>query len=225
MCSRRFVTTIEIVDKTYLILKQLRTQEVFLTMTNPPTISILFLKAKEEGLPASFSSYLRSMPHIRISEISQLPDELSSHDIVITTNIRHSETTIDRLTQFARAGGGWHMFVNLSENPLPQLFGVQQEPAGPAAELRVLFENADHPLAARLPGAVYLKGRYHALCKTAEDIETILYADWQYSHKSVMTHRRVGEGNVACTTLQDSAQPAFQVESIAVRFGAIQRTR
>jgi predicted dehydrogenase len=179
-------------------------------MTNNRTISILNLKEEEDVFLTSFFSYLRSIPHIRLSEITQLPLELSSYDIVITHNTRHSDTTIDRLTQFVRAGGGWQMFVNLSEQPLPQIFGVQQDPLGPATELRILFENAEHPLAVRLQDAVYLKGRYQALNKTAEDTETILYADWQYRHRSVLTHRRVCQGHVACTTLQAYSDPVLQ---------------
>jgi predicted dehydrogenase len=176
---------------------------------NPP-ISILYLKKSEDVSEISFISYLRSIPHIRLSELPQLPHDLSSYDIVITSNTRHSAAALDRLTQFVNAGGGWQLFVDLSERPLPQIFGVQQDPLGPATELRVLFENAEHPLAVRLPDAVYLKGRYHSLRKTAEDTETILYADWQYSHRSVLTHRRVGEGNVACTSLQAYSDPALQ---------------
>ena len=176
---------------------------------NPP-LSILFLTEAEDVTLASYISYLRSIPHIRLSEIPQLPHDLSSYDIVITSNTRQSDAAIDRLTRFVQAGGGWQMFVNLSERSLPQILGVQQDPVGPAAELRVLFENAGHPLAVRLPDAVYLKGRYHSLRKTAGDTETILYADWQYSHRSVLTHRRVGEGNVACTSLQAYSDPALQ---------------
>ena len=179
-------------------------------MVNNPPISILCLKEEEDVSLTSFFSYLGSMPHIRLSQIPQLPDDLSSFDIVITSNTRHTDAMIDRLTQFVQAGGGWQTFVNLSEHPLPQIFGVQQDPLGPEAELRILFENSEHPLAARLPDAVYLKGRYHALSKTAEDTETILYADWQYSHRSVLTHRRVGEGDVACTSLQAYSDPALQ---------------
>ena len=179
-------------------------------MTNNPKISILFLKEEGDVFLRSFFSYLKPIPHIRLSETSQLPDELSSYDIVITSNARHSKNTLERLTQFVRTGGGWHMFVNLSEHPLPPIFGVQQQPLGPTAELRVLFENSDHPIAVRLPEAVYLKGRYHALSKTTEDTETILYADWHYSHRAVLTCRRVEQGNVACTTLQDYSHPDLQ---------------
>jgi len=176
---------------------------------NPP-ISILVIKEAEDVALATFYSYLSAIPHIRLSEMPQLPRDLGAFDVVVSGNTRHTDTTLDRLSQFVHAGGGWHLFVNLSERPLPRIFGVQQEPLGPATELRVIFENAEHPLAARLPDAVYLKGRYQALNKTAEDTETILYADWHYSHKSVLTHRKVGQGHVACTSLQAYSDPALQ---------------
>ena len=127
---------------------------------NPP-ISILFLKEAEDESLTSFLSYLRSIPHIRLSKLPQLPRDLSSYDIVITCNARHSDTRIDHLTRFVHAGGGWQLFVDLSEGPLPQIFGVQQDALGPVTELRVLFENAEHPLAARLPDAVYLRGAHY----------------------------------------------------------------
>ncbi len=176
---------------------------------NPP-ISILVIKEAEDVALASFYSYLSSIPHIRLSEMPQLPRDLGAFDVVVTANTRNTDTTLDRLSQFVHAGGGWHLFVNLSERPLPQLFGVQPDPMGPAAELRILFEDARHPLATRLPDAVYLKGSYQALHKTAEDTETILYADWQYRRKSVLTHRKVGQGHVACTSLQAYSDPALQ---------------
>jgi predicted dehydrogenase len=176
---------------------------------NPP-ISILVIKEAEDVALASFYSYLSSIPHIRLSEMPQLPQDLSIFDVVVSGNTRNTDTTLDRLSQFVHAGGGWHLFVNLSERPLPQLFGVQPDPMGPDAELRILFEDARHPLATRLPDAVYLKGSYQALHKTAEDTETILYADWQYRRKSVLTHRKVGQGHVACTSLQAYSDPALQ---------------
>jgi predicted dehydrogenase len=176
---------------------------------NPP-ISILVIKEAEDVALATFYSYLSAIPHIRLSEMPQLPQDLSIFDVVVSGNTRNTDTTLDRLSQFVHAGGGWHLFVNLSDRPLPQLFGVQPDPMGPAAELRILFEDARHPLAARLPDAVFLKGRYQALNKTAEDTETILYADWQYSRKSVLTHRKVGQGHVACTSLQAFSDPALQ---------------
>ncbi|MBT8369739.1 MAG: Gfo/Idh/MocA family oxidoreductase, partial [Deltaproteobacteria bacterium] len=179
-------------------------------MIHHPSISILFLGEDEDRSLAPFYSYLTSMPHIQLMMKPQLPQDLSSYDVVITLSTMISDDTSDHLTQYVCAGGSWLMFVSLSEHALPQIFGVQQEPLGPAAELRVLFEDARHPMAARLPDAIYLKGYYHALSRTADNTETILYCDWQYSHKSVLTYRIEGEGSVACTSLQAYSDPALQ---------------
>jgi predicted dehydrogenase len=159
---------------------------------------------------SSLLSYLRSMPHIRLAVQAQLPGNLSAYDVVISFNKQHPDNTIDRLTQFVDSGGGWLMLVDVSERSLPPIFGVQQEPLGMPAELRVLFENAEHPVAARLPDALYLKGFSHVLTRTTDDTETILYADWQYSHKSVFTLRRVGRGCRACSTVRDYSNPRWQ---------------
>jgi predicted dehydrogenase len=179
-------------------------------MIQHPSISILFLGEDKDGSLAPFSSYLRSMPHIQLSIAPQLPQDLSTYHIAITRNVQISDDTINHLTQFVNAGGSWLTFVDTTEQPLPELFGVQQEPLVPATELRVLFTNASHPMTTRLPDAIYLKGHFHELSKTADNTETILYTDWHYSHRSVLTYRTVGEGSVACTTLQAYCDPAFQ---------------
>jgi predicted dehydrogenase len=179
-------------------------------MIHHPNISVFFVVEDDDLSFASFFEYLQSMPHIRAVIEPQLPHDLSSYDVVVTFNSKNSTDTNDSLAQFVRSGGGWLTLVNLSENPLPQLFGIQPEPVGPLAELRVLFKDRRHLLAERLTDAVYLKGRFQALQQTAKDAETILYADWQYHHKTVLSRRKVGKGRVACTTLQAYADPALQ---------------
>ena len=179
-------------------------------MIRHPSISVFCMIEREDAALSSWLSYLKSMAHIRLSVQLHLPHDLNSYDVVITFNEKTSDDTIASLTRFIEAGGGWLMLVHLSEQALPSIFGVQQETVGPAAEIRVLFDNFDHPLAVRLPDSIYLKGRYHELTKTADDAESILYADWQYSHKSVLTFRRRGKGRVACTTLQDYGNQGLQ---------------
>jgi len=91
------------------------------------------------------------MPHIRLAAQPQLPGDLSSYDVVISFNGHNPDDTLDTLTQYADSGGGWLMLVDAPEPSLPPVLGVQQEPLGSPAELRVLFENAEHPVATRLP--------------------------------------------------------------------------
>jgi predicted dehydrogenase len=178
-------------------------------MIHHPSITVLFVADDDDPNISPLISYLEAMPHIRPVKIPQLSDDLSSHDVVVTFHSKHSASAIDKLTAHARSGGGWLTLVHLSENPLPEIFGVQPEPVGPAAELRVLFENQNHPLAERLADACYIDGRYQALRITSEDIDTVLYADWHFAHSPVFTQRSVGKGSVACTTLQAYSDPAL----------------
>lgn len=175
-----------------------------------PPISVFFHIDNGDRRFASLRTYLESMSHIHLSSAAQLPHDLTPYHVVITFNQHVSESMGAGLTEYVRNGGGWLMLVHLAEAKLPEIFGVQPEPAGPAAELRVLFENADHPMAARLPDAIYLDGRYQGLTKTADDTETILYADWHYTHRPVLTYRSVGAGRVACTSLQAYADCRLQ---------------
>ena len=179
-------------------------------MIQRQSISIFLYSSADTRALGSFLSYLKSMPHIRLESAAQLPDDLTPYDVVMTFNQPFSERTAGGLTEFVNNGGGWLMLVHLADQQLPELFGVQPEAVGPDAELRVLFEDAKHPLAARLPDAIYLPGRYHGLKKTAGDTETILYADWHYTHRSVLTFRRAGKGRVACTSLQAYGNPKLQ---------------
>jgi predicted dehydrogenase len=155
-------------------------------------------------------AYLQSMPHLRFSVARQLPAAISNYDVVVTRNLQNEGAGADDLRQYVENGGSWLILVHLSEKPLPVVFGVQPEPVGTVSELRILFENKSHSLAVRLPDAVYLPGRYHALKKIDETCETILYADWHYQHKPVLTRRRFGKGQAACTTLQAYENPIFQ---------------
>ena len=176
-------------------------------MPHPP-FTVLFVIEDDCSLPKSFMAYLQSMPHLKFSVARQLPAEIANYDVVVTRNLQNEGA--ERLRQFVENGGSWLILVHLSEKPLPVIFGAQPESVGPAAELRILFENKNHSLAVRLPDAVFLPGRYHALKKIDNACETILYADWHYNHSPVLTHRWVGKGQAACTTLQAYENPIFQ---------------
>ena len=174
-----------------------------------PPLSLLFAMQSSHSRLAPLVAYLETIPHVRVDVAPALPPELSPHDVVITLGTANG--TADReLEDFVNAGGGWLAVVDASPNSLPALLGAAVEPPGPEAELRVLFQKADHPMGERLPDALYLSGRYQALKPTKEDTETLLYADWHYTHTPVLTQRPVGRGRVACTTLQAFDQPVVQ---------------
>jgi predicted dehydrogenase len=178
-------------------------------IVHPPT-AILFVTDREDSSLQPLLSYLQNIDHLKLTIEPQMVKDLSPYDVVVTENTAAFAGDNEQLTKFVHRGGGWLGLVKLSDKPLPQLFGAQTNPLGPEAELRVLFKNKDHPLATRLPEAIYLKGCHQPLDKTTEDTETVLYADWHYQHSPVLVRRTAGEGQVACTTLHAYDDPAFQ---------------
>ncbi len=179
-------------------------------MFTHPSISILAITAENHPELSSFFSYLRSLAHLKFSAKSEIPADLSPYDIIITADTAGFDAHGDHLQRFVTAGGGWMMLVQLSDEQLPEIFGAQSGPVGPAAELRVMLDNPEHAMAIRLPDALYLKDVYHPLVPQADDTELILYVDWHFNHSPVMLTRPVGEGKVACTTLRAYGEPALQ---------------
>jgi predicted dehydrogenase len=175
-----------------------------------PTTSVLFVVGNDDSSLQPLLSYLQDIGHLKLTIEPQMVKDLSPYDVVVTENTAAFTRDNEQLKKFVHGGGGWLGLVRLSDKALPKLFGAQPNPLGPEAELRVLFKNRDHPLATRLPEAIYLKGCYQPLDKTSEDTETVLYADWHYQHSPVLVRRTAGEGQVACTTLQAYDDPAFQ---------------
>jgi predicted dehydrogenase len=175
-----------------------------------PPIKILLVADQEDSSLQPLVSYLGSIYHVELTLEAQLPSDLSLYDVVATDKTAAFAKDDEQLTRFVHRGGGWLGLVRPSDVNLPKIFGVQPNPVGPEAELRVLFEKGNHPLAIRLSDAIYLQGFYHPLNKTSEQTETVLYADWRYQHSPVLVYRPAGDGQVACTTLKAYDNPAFQ---------------
>ena len=167
-----------------------------------PSISVLFVVDEDRSTLRPFLSYLESIHHIELTVEPQLPHDLGPYHVIVTKDTSSFVDKSAHLEQFVHTGGGWLGLVHLSERPLPEIFGAQPTPLGPTNELRILFTNRSNPLAIRLPEAIYVNGRYQALDKTVDGVETILYADWRYTHSPVLVHCSVGKGRIACTTLQ-----------------------
>ena len=178
-------------------------------MTHPP-LSILAIASEQHPELRSFFSYLHSISHIQLSINSEIPADLSPYDVIMTDDTTGLGEECDHLNRFVNSGGGWLGLVQVSDQSLPHIFGVQTGQIGPAAELRVMFVDSNHGLANRLPDALYLNCIYQPLVHQADDAEPILYADWHYNHSSMLIARAVGEGKVACTTLRAYNEPTFQ---------------
>jgi predicted dehydrogenase len=175
-----------------------------------PSISVLVVGGDSDSYLGPLLSYLKSIHHIKLTALPQLPQELDGHDVIVTTETSAFTEDCETLTAFVQAGGGWLGLVHLSEEFVPLLFGAQPGPVGPSGELRVLFEDSSSSLATRLPDAFYAPGCYQPLQKTTEEAETILYVDWRYQHTPVLVKRPVGDGQAACSTLQAYDHPVFR---------------
>jgi predicted dehydrogenase len=150
----------------------------------------------------AFFTYLSGMQHVRVSTAKKGDQVPADAQVVFTCGPDGLDDLARGLTAFVEAGGVWLHFVDGSAKPIPALFGVQPDAVKPATELRILFTAGDHPMAERLADAYYVPGPFQELGSAARDVETVLYTDWHYTHRAVLTRRGIGRGQVACTTLQ-----------------------
>ncbi|MGD9009877.1 MAG: Gfo/Idh/MocA family oxidoreductase [Desulfobacteraceae bacterium] len=155
-------------------------------------------------------SYLDTIPHLHTDVSRKLPADPSRWQVIACGPETLSDEQSERLTGHVRSGGGWLMFVDPGLRNIPSLFGAQPEPGGPTCEMRVLFSKHDHPLALRLPDAIYVQGHFQPLVLDSDDAEMILYTDWQSTHRAVLVTRSYGDGSTACTTLTDVDHPVVR---------------
>ena len=153
-------------------------------MIKHPVISVLIV-AQQQNVPVrTFCSYLQTIKHVSLIIKESLPDDLGTFDVIVTAELSSFAEHDKQLGQFVRKGGGWLHLVDLSEKPLPEIFGVRSTNVCASSEVRVLFQDKRNPLAKRLPDAFYASGMFQGLEIIEDDTETILYADWHYTHKS-----------------------------------------
>ena len=175
-----------------------------------PSLSVLCIAEENDPALEPLLSYLRTITRVQLAVRPRVPEDISPHDVVISSLTEAPSDDQARLEQFVRDGGGWLGLVHTSAVSVPKLFGAQPSPVGPCSELRIYFADRSHPLAARLPDPIYASGHHRSLEKSAEDTEIVLYADWQYQQSPILTARPVDDGRVSCITLQDLDEPAVQ---------------
>ena len=168
-----------------------------------PELKILVITAARDEGAGTWRFITDGMDHVLVQVEAETPTDLNGYQAVLTVGATGSGIDSATLLSFVESGGTWLALAAGQRWPLPEEFGVQPGPVGPATELRVLFTDRDNPLGARLPDAVYVEGTYQPLLVHSDDTETVLYVDYHYQHSSVLTLRRHGTGHLACTTLQD----------------------
>lgn len=146
-----------------------------------------------------------------LTRIPNLLADLSSYQVVLCDPFSLSEADVQVIRQYVAAGGSCLGITQAtsSEEHITDLFGAYPQAMGPSCEVRLLFTDRANPLGVRLPDAFFVSGSFLPLKVQAEDVEVILYADWQYSHQPMLTYRHFGNGQVALTTLQDLSQPGI----------------
>lgn len=179
-------------------------------MLSHPEISILWIQSGDKNEVEPLLSYLKSIHLVKLTIESEIPSSLKDYDVIITIDNCDSPDPSDLLLHHVQSGGGWLDIHLSSQASIPAVFGVKKRPLEIVSELRVLFKDPDHPLAVRLPDAIYVDNCSHGFEISAEDTEAILYADWRYQHIPMLASRRIGDGVAACIALKTYRHPVLQ---------------
>ena len=169
-----------------------------------PTLPLLIVSDQPAFEP--LLTFFHTIPGLTLASSDSLPQHLGDFAAVaIDLTMPPTDVEQERLAAFVHNGGGCLGFVDEETQAIPNLFGVRRTSCAPRGDLRVLFQQPDHPIAARLPDAFYANSPHQPLETTRDDVKTLLYADWRYSHSPVLTLAPYGAGSVACITLSDYA--------------------
>ena len=179
-------------------------------MLNHPALSLLFALSDKCSKLDPLFDYLRSMPHISMAVNDSLPSDLSGYDVIVTDQAGSSAAAAATLSEFVRRGGGWLYLAHGKELSLPAIFGARLTGVEPAAELRIIFSDAGHPLARRMPDSFYCIGPYQSILPESDSTQVLLQADWHYRRKPVLIARQADKGMLSCTSLRAYSDPCFR---------------
>jgi len=177
----------------------------------PEKFSTLFVNNfRIEGAPGLIA-YLEQTSAC-LTQSPHLPGDLAAYQVIAVDPFLLESQELQRLEQYLSAGGGCLGITTstLQDKAATAVFGALPQEAGPDCEVRILFTDRDNPLGKRLPDAFYVNGRFLPLNVLDDAVEVVLYADWRYTHPSMLTCRSLGEGTAALTTIQDLNHPIFR---------------
>ncbi len=177
-------------------------------MITHPVFRILWV-GPADAFVEPLAGYLARIPHVLLERSKAAPAAADGIDVILTAGSALPQEDVVVLADLVRTGKGWLHLAD-DQGPPPAVFGVGIEPLLPETELRVSWEDSGHPLAQRMPRS-FVAGRTRlALRPRDEGTTTLLYADWQYGRRPVMTVRQHGAGRAVCATLGDLRQPLVQ---------------
>jgi predicted dehydrogenase len=184
-----------------------------------PALSVFIVSRRQSPSAAPLKAYLGGMGHVHLEAAESFPRDLQGVDVVVTADACDTQADHRLLTGFVERGGGWLKLVDETEGSLPEGFGVRPGKPGDQSELRIVFQDAADPLAVRLPEAFYLAARHRPIEIESPEAQTVLYADWHYTHSPVVVRRTLGKGRLACATIPTCGpEPLQQVFYRLIRF-------
>ena len=182
-------------------------------MNRQPTFNLLVIDPSTPQQTRPLLDYLDKLPlslHVA-NELSTPP--LSQKDAVVLYG-PVEEKGWETLGRYVQQGGillGIHETAEESKTKgAPALFGARPCEPITRSEVRVLPTDPLNRACDRLGDAFYMSGLFQPLDLTAEDTDTLFYADWRYTHKPMLTRRVVGDGVALLTTLHDWENQTFQ---------------
>ncbi len=149
-----------------------------------------------------------------LSYLTQTPAKIQSTLNDAQVAILHGQADDDLWSQIESyvSSGKTLIYIHDPEGDadLPAFCGVKLDQPQLECEVRVLPTIATNPLVKRMADAFYMTGRFQPILPQNDDVETVFYADWRYTHQAMMTRTSVGNGQVYVTTLHDWENLAFQ---------------
>ena len=179
-------------------------------MLKHPALSVFFALSETRAEFDQLFHFLRSMPHINMAVNRSLPSDLSAYHVIVTDRAGSGTAAASTLSEFVRHGGGWLYLAQGNELSLPPIFGARLTGVEAAAELRIVFSDAGHPLARRMPDSFYCNGPYQSLLPETDSTRVLMHADWHYRRAPVLIAGQADKGMVSCTSLRAYDHPCFR---------------
>lgn len=149
--------------------------------------------------------------HLQLSVAAVLPRRLDDYDaLVVAAPASRSPGESERLTSFAQRGGALLGLLQADDHALPAFWGTRVGEPGPVGELRLRFADPASSLARRMPSSFFVRDQFLPLAALDPATRTLLSTSWHYQQAPLALIRPLGDGHVACLSLQCFDEPLVQ---------------